>query len=231
MVIITAVLAVLAVGSRIQAFGVQRDWYPEWVGRKVAHVGFGVLVLLSWALYPEGPAVRWIATVPPTAVALYFTAIGLGWVSDPGTVRAGSRAGSPAGLLRGPVFYSGVFVLLTITFWRTSPVGMAALGFMILGDGMAEVFGKTIRSPSLPWNSEKSVAGSVAAFVFGWIGGIAGLSLLISSGWIAGPLSAYAFPMVWVAVAGTAVESLPFREIDNATATLGCVAVGMLVFA
>jgi len=224
-------LAVLAVGSQVQALAVTKGWVEPWVGRKVAHIGFGTAVLFSWVLFADVALARWFAALPALATGTYFLLIATGMVVDRGTVRAGSRSGTPAGLMRGPVLYALVFAALTVVFWRTSPVAMAALAFMTFGDGFAEIVGKTVPSPALPWSREKTVAGSLAALVAGWCGGLAGLWLLAEAGFIAGPVTGYLAPMAWVALAGAAVESLPFAEIDNATATLTCAAVGFFVFA
>jgi phytol kinase len=228
--IVAGLLIVLGVGSRVQAMGVTRDWFPAWVGRKMAHIGFGASTLLCWALFPESPSARWFAAVPPMVIGLYFAAVALGWISDRGTVMGGSRSGSPSGLLKGPVLYAAAFVVLTLLAFRGSPVGMAALAFMTFGDAMAEVVGRAVRSPKLPWSPNKTVAGSVGAFVFGWTGGVGGLWLLIAGGWIAGAPSTYFAPVALVALAGTAVESLPFAEIDNVTVPMVCAGVGVLVF-
>ena len=225
------ILFVLGAGSRVQALAVTRDWVEPWVGRKVAHIGFGAAVLFSWVLFADVALARWFAALPALGIGMYFLLIATGVVVDRGTVRGGSRSGTAAGLMRGPVLYALVFAVLTVVFCRTSPVAMAALAFMTFGDSFAEIVGKTVHSPALPWSREKTVAGSLAALVAGWCGGLAGLWLLAEAGFIAGPVMGYFVPMAWVALAGTAVESLPFAEIDNATATLTCAAVGVIVFA
>ena len=229
-VTVGVILFVLGVGSRIQAVIAQRDVLPVWVGRKVAHVGFGASVLYSWTIFPDFTWARWYALAPAAAVAGYFTVLGLGWAEDAGTVKAGSRSGERSGLLRGPIYYCATFAVVTALFWRGSPIGMAALAVLTFGDGAAEPFGRLLRSPKLPWSPEKSVAGSMAAAVFGWLGGVAGVWLLVAGGFVGGPVQIYVAPLCVVAFVGAVVESLPFAEVDNFTVAAASVGVGLVVF-
>ena len=43
----------------------------------------------------------------------------------------------------------------------------AAWGIMAWGDGMASLFGKKYGSVKIPWNKDRSYAGSMAFFIFG----------------------------------------------------------------
>ena len=52
--------------------------------------------------------------------------------------------------------YGLLHVLVTLYFWRASPVGIIALAVLCVGDGLAEVVGRggwTIGA--LPWNKKK----------------------------------------------------------------------------
>jgi dolichol kinase len=46
----------------------------------------------------------------------------------------------------------------------------------------------------------------------------------------AAPLAAYLLPITLIALGGTLVESLPFRDIDNITVTVVSAIIGHLVF-
>ena len=50
----------------------------------------------------------------------------------------------------------------TVLSWRTSPVGLVALAMMCGGDGLADIAGRNLAGPKLPYNPEKSVIGSFA---------------------------------------------------------------------
>jgi len=67
-----------------------------------------------------------------------------------------SRTGDPKEILRGPLFYGIMFVLMTILFWKDSPVGMTALMIMC---GVACVLGAVGVFVDVPWLAHGSVAG------------------------------------------------------------------------
>jgi len=43
---------------------------------------------------------------------------------------------APRELLKGPLYYAGTITLATSVFWRTSPIGIAAICNLCAGDGM-----------------------------------------------------------------------------------------------
>jgi phytol kinase len=68
-----------------------------------------------------------------------------------------------------------VLVLMAVTAfcWRGSPVGLIVASLMCGGDGLADIVGRRLGGGNpLPWNREKSWAGSAAMF-----GGGLGMSL------------------------------------------------------
>lgn len=65
-------------------------------------------------------------------------------------------------LLAGPLFYVIVLLAATLLSWRTSAIGLTALAMMCGGDGVADIVGRNIPGPKLPYNSEKSVYGTSA---------------------------------------------------------------------
>ena len=100
-----------------------------------------------------------------------------------------SRSGDPKEILRGPLYYGIMFVLLTVLFWKESPIGIVALMMMCGGDGIADVVGRRIPSAKLPWSREKSVAGTVSVFLGGWILSALVLFIYVSLGVFAGPFA------------------------------------------
>ena len=77
------------------------------------------------------------------------------------------RSGERQELLHGPLYYAAAHVAATLLFWRHSPAGVLGLAVLCGGDGLAEVVGRSIRTPRLPHNRNKSVGGSMAC----WLGG------------------------------------------------------------
>ena len=114
-----------------------------------------------------------------------------------------SRSGDPRELLKGPLIYGVSHALMALAFWLPSAHGIIAIGTLCAGDGFADVIGRRLgKGNALPWNPQKSAAGSLAFFVGA---GLTCQGLLACHG-VAFP-SAY----LWlIAAASAAVESLPF---------------------
>ena len=102
-------------------------------------------------------------------IVAQFALVGLGILKDDAAVQAMSRTGDPGEILRGPLYYGIAFVLLTVLFWKDLPTGMTALMMMCGGDGLADIVGRRVASPKLPWSREKSVAGTASVFIGGWL--------------------------------------------------------------
>jgi phytol kinase len=226
---ITLVVALAEIRSL--DFAAHRGWIESRLSRKLIHILTGPLFVLCWLFFPDVPYARWLAALVPLLFTVQFALIGLGVVKDEASVKAMSRSGDRREILRGPLFYGIIFVVMTILFWKDSPVGMTAVMLMCGGDGLADIMGRGIKSPKLPWSREKSVAGSLGMFFGGWV-----LTLLILGIYVLahatgfGPFASYLLPVTLIAVAATLVESLPIRDVDNITVTLVAVLLGMLLF-
>jgi len=227
----TLITLVVAVGFlRIMDFFAQRGWIESRMSRKLIHIGTGPVFVACWLLYADRPEARWLAALVPLLIVVQFALVGLGVLKDEAAVQAMSRHGDRREILRGPLFYGLAFVVLTVLFWKDSPVGMTALMIMCGGDGLADIVGRRVASPKLGWSREKSVAGTVSVFAGGWALSAFILSIFVAAGVFPGPFSGYLLPITVIALAATAVESLPFRDIDNITVTLAAVLTGLLVF-
>lgn len=67
-------------------------------------------------------------------------------------------------LLQGPSYYAVILIAVTLLFWRNSLVGFATISVMCGGDGLADIIGRRLGTAKLPWNKDKSWAGSLAMF-------------------------------------------------------------------
>lgn len=123
-----------------------------------------------------------------------------------------------------------MFVLLTIIYWKDSPIGITALMMMCGGDGVADIIGRRVKSPKLFWSREKSVAGSLSVFGGGALLMALILFIYVSVGVFAAPFAAYLPPILWIALGGTLIESLPFKDTDNITLTVVSAIIGYFVF-
>lgn len=223
-------LALCLVWLRIMDFAAHRGWIESRLSRKVIHIGTGPLFVLCWLMFNDSPEARWLAASVPLLITIQFAFIGFGVIKDEASVRAMSRTGDRREILRGPLYYGIAFVLITILFWKDSPVGMTALMMMCGGDGIADVVGRRIPSPKLPWSREKSVAGSISVFIGGFVLAAFILWIYVSLRVFSGPFSGYLAPLLLLALAAAVVESLPFHDVDNITVTLVVSLLGLVLF-
>jgi phytol kinase len=228
--VITLTLALLWL--RMMDAIAHRGWLESKLSRKIIHIGTGPLFVLCWPLFSPESQARYFAALVPLIITVQFVAIGMGWLKDPEAVQAMTRTGDPKEILRGPLYYGLVFVLCTIAFWRTSPIGIVALMLMCGGDGLADIIGRRWGIHKLPLNPDKSWAGSAAMF-----GGSFGLALAMlvwfnTLGLFTPPLNlgSTAGIVAAIALVGTIVEALPLRDVDNLTLTGAAVVLGLWLF-
>ena len=230
-IIATIITFAIALGFlRLMDFLAQRGWIEPRLSRKLIHIGTGPIFVLCWLLFPDRPESRWLAALVPLMIVVQFALVGLGVMKDEAAVQAMSRTGNPREILRGPLYYGIAFVVLTVIFWKSSPVGMTALMLMCGGDGLADIVGRRVSSPKLAWSGEKSVAGTLSVFVGGWLLSAFVLFIFILAGVFSRSFGSYLLPLTVVALVGTLVESLPQKDIDNITVTLATVIAGLIVF-
>ena len=215
---------------RINDFAAHKGWISSHLSRKIIHIGTGPIFVLCWLLFNEAAYARYIAALVPGLITLQFILVGIGIIKDESAVKALSRTGDRREILRGPLFYGIIFVLLTIIYWKDSPVGMVALMLMCGGDGMADVIGRKFGQKKLPWAKDKSWLGSLAMFLGGYLLALGILWAYIYFGIFTGPLHVYFPTLMLIALAGTVVESIPIKDIDNITITLTAVIFGQILF-
>jgi phytol kinase len=226
--IITFALALLFLRS--MDFIAHRGWMDGKLSRKIIHIGTGPLFILCWLLYQDTPNARWLAALVPFTITVQFALIGLGILKDEASVKAMSRTGDPREILRGPLFYGIMFVILTLVYWKDSPIGIIALMMMCGGDGIADIVGRRIASPKLPWSKEKSAAGTLAVFAGGWVLSAIIIYVYVATGVFPNPFGGYLLPITIMALGGAIVESLRYKDIDNISLPLASALIGHLFF-
>lgn len=215
---------------RIMDFIAHRGWIDSKTSRKLIHIGTGPIFVLCWLMFPNQPISRWLAALVPLLITIQFALVGTGLMKDEAAVKAMSRSGDRREILRGPLFYGIMFVLITVLYWKDSLIGIPALMMMCGGDGIADMVGRRVRSAKLPWSPEKSVAGTASVLVGGWLMTVLVFAVYVWAGVFAAPLAGYLAPVTWIALGATAVESLPFKDVDNITLTVVSALIGHLVF-
>ena len=215
---------------RLNDFIAHKGWMSGPVSRKMIHIGTGPLFVLTWLLYRDTPSARFLAALIPLATTIQFALVGLGLWRDPSAVEAMSRSGKREEILRGPLYYGIVFVVLTLIFWKDSPAGIVAMMILCGGDGLADVVGRRYGAQRLPWSRRKTWAGSVAMFAGGWVFSLAMLAVFLALGVFKGSLVEYLPAISLVALAGTLVESLTPNDFDNLTVPFITALLGRFLF-
>ncbi len=214
---------------RLMDFFAHRGWIESKLSRKIIHIGTGPIFVLCWLLFDQQYSARFLAALVPFATTIQFALVGLGILKDEAAVKAMSRTGVRQEILRGPLFYGIIFVLLTILFWKDNMVGMISLMILCGGDGLADIIGKRIPSGLLPWSRNKTWAGTTAMFMGGlllsvvilWIFDLAGIFQIQ---W------AFLLPrLLIINIIATVVEALPIADFDNITVPVATVLAGLLL--
>jgi phytol kinase len=214
---------------RLVDFFAHRGWMGGPLSRKIIHMGTGPIFVACWLLFPDEPSARYLAALVPLAITVQFALVGLGIMKDQAAVDAMSRSGDRREILRGPLFYGIVFVILTILYWRDYAIGIVALMLLCGGDGLADIIGKRYGTARLPWSRQKSISGSVAMFAGGLIFAAGIMALYLGTGVFEGDLLSYLPALTIIAFAGAVVESFPYNDIDNLTVPLMAVILGHLL--
>jgi HAD superfamily phosphoserine phosphatase-like hydrolase len=97
-----------------------------------------------------------------------------------------------------PVFLA-LGIILSLLFFST-PINFAVIAVISLGDSAASIFGRLFGKNSIPYNKGKNIEGSLAGFVFAFLG----------ASYFMNP-----FPALVAAATGMFVETLPLPVNDN----------------
>lgn len=214
---------------RINDYAAHKDWISGQLSRKIIHIGTGPIFVLCWLLFPNTTNSRFIAALVPFIITLQFFLVGIGVLRDESAVQAMSRSGDPREILRGPLYYGLIFVLITVFFWYDSPIGIIALMLLCGGDGLADVIGRRYGRSHIPWNPGKSWIGSFAMFFGGLILSIIILAIYIASGKFSFSLIDLLPSLLLITLIATIVESLPLHDVDNITITATAILLGYLL--
>ncbi len=168
------------------------------------------MAMASFALLLR--VLTWWQAAACAAVAFLFNLLVLPRIGRATLYRPGDAArGYPLGIL----FYPLSVLVLILAFPRRLDLVAAAWGIMAFGDGAATLVGTRVASRPIPWNPDKTVAGSAA---FAVAGALAGTALA----WWTRPTVSPAPPMLFTlaapavaAIAAAGVESIRVRLDDN----------------
>lgn len=174
--------------------------------RKVIHIGVG---MMSWALpfLFDNP---W----PFVVAALAFAVLNLlDWRYGFFSAMASSDSNN-----LGTVYFPVAAAVVTLLFWRTPPLLVAALMPLTWGDGIAPVVGRAFgRNAYTVFGHTRTLQGSAGFFVAGLI--FTWLALwLIPGEPVVSPFTALG-PAAAIMAGTTLVEAVSIRGLDNLTIT------------
>ncbi len=173
--------------------------------RQLLHIAMGSFALLLRVL-------TWWQAALCAVGALLFNMLVLPLVGGRSLYREADRMrGFPLGILLYPLSV----LLLILIFPRRLDIAAATWGVLAVGDGLATLVGSRLHGRRLPWNPDKSWAGTLA-FVVG--GAVAGVSLACWTRPAIVPEPRLAFAIVApvvAAIVAALVETLPVRLDDN----------------
>jgi phytol kinase len=229
LVALVITFAVALLWLRLNDFTAQRGWISSDLSRKIIHMGTGPIFVLCWLIFLNTTWARYLASLVPLAITAQFFLVGSGVIGDEAAVKAMSRNGDRREILKGPLYYGIIFVVITALFWYDTPVGIIALMLMCGGDGLADILGRRFGKRKIPWNPQKSWIGSLGMLLGGLVFAILTLSIYFAAGIFYGSFLALLPAVVVIAFMATLVETLPFKDIDNITITLTAIVFGFLL--
>ena len=191
-----------------------RPGYSE-DARQLVHIAMGGFALLLRVL-------NWWQSVVLAATAVGFNM----WLLrrfTRGRLHRPSELSSA--IAPGIVFYPTAILILLLLIPQRPDIVAAAWGIMAAGDGAATLIGRRARGPRIPWNRDKSVAGTVAFFVFG-SAAASFLAWWCRPAIVPPPYDWFSLgaPVV-AALAAAAVETLPIKLDDNLSVPTSAAAV------
>uniref|UniRef100_A0A0D9V7F3 Uncharacterized protein n=1 Tax=Leersia perrieri TaxID=77586 RepID=A0A0D9V7F3_9ORYZ len=207
----------------------KRGVFEQKLNRKLVHITIGMDG--TNALYSSGSYAPFLAAVAPGINIIRMLLLGLGVMKNEAMVKSMSRYGDYRELLKGPLYYATTITFATSVFWRTSPIAIALICNLCAGDGLADIVGRRLGKEKLPYNPNKSYAGSIAMALAGFLASIGYMHYFQTFGFIEESWS-LAFGFLVVSVTAALVESHPISSHldDNLTVPLTSFLVGSLVF-
>ena len=226
-----------------------KEIFERNTSRKLVHITTGPLFLATWPLYAKGAGVavasgsladallhpQVIVCLVPAFSIIRLALIGTGVMPSKNTLRAVSRSGDRTELLRGPLFYSVCLAVLAGVFWRESPTALVAMSVLCIGDGLADVVGRRLgKGNPLPFNRNKSYAGSIAMMLGAFLGSLAFAYVFVEACgigiWTGAPgdgILDFAVKSLAICATSALVEALPINAIIDDNISVPVVAIFM----
>ena len=194
------VFTVVAVMDRFVKKG-----FPQDVSRKLVHIAAGSWIFF-WIFYNNSHWSKYFNIAPAFIWAILLLQKGFFAKPDDEAVKTMTRTGDKRELLKGPFYFTLVMNLMGTVFYHTN-LSVTAMAYLGWGDGIAPVIGKRYGTHKYYFLSEKSIEGSIAFLIFGFLSAVFFNYILFGS-----------VNIVQISVAGivaTIVEALSPKDLDN----------------
>ncbi|KAL1197219.1 Farnesol kinase [Cardamine amara subsp. amara] len=209
----------------------KRGIFDQKLIRKFVHINIGLVFMLCWPLFSSGNQGALLASLVPGLNIIRMLLLGFGVYQDEGTIKSMSRHGDRRELLKGPLYYALSITLACIFYWKSSPIAIAVICNLCAGDGMADIVGRRLGKEKLPYNKNKSFAGSIGMATAGFLASVGYMYYFASFGYMEAS-GGMILRFFIISIASALVESLPISTDidDNLTISLTSTLVGTLLF-
>lgn len=179
--------------------------FPQDLSRKVVHIAAGSW-LIFWPLFDATHWSKYLNIAPAAIWTVLLLIKGFTASANDQAVKTMTRTGDRRELLKGPLYFTLVMNLMGTLFFY-NPIAFTAMGILGWGDGLAPVFGRRWGRHKYNLVTEKSFEGSLAFWVFGFIGAT------LFNYFIGGEIN---FTLIAAAVFVTTIlEALSPKDLDN----------------
>ncbi|HET54315.1 MAG TPA: phosphatidate cytidylyltransferase [Ignavibacteria bacterium] len=189
----------------VMDFLVKKKNFPQDISRKIVHIAAGSW-LIFWLFFDDSHWSKYFNIAPAFIWTVLLIIKGLTADSNDEAVKTMTRTGDRRELLKGPLYFTLVMCLMGTVYYKT-PLALTAMGVLAWGDGLAPIFGKRYGKNKYYIFAEKSLQGSAAFLLLGFLGAVLFNVLFYDS-------IDFGFILVAVIIA-TIVEAFSPRDADN----------------
>jgi len=168
---------IITIASLVYVFGIValmdflvKKGFPQDISRKVVHISAGSW-LVFWLLYDSSHWTKYLNITASFIWTILLLLKGFTAKPDDQAVKTMTRTGDRRELLRGPLYFTIVMNILGTVFYST-PFALTAMGFLTWGDGLAPVIGTKFGKHEYKVYSKKTIEGSLAFLIFGFLGAL-----------------------------------------------------------
>lgn len=154
----------------VMDFLVKRNFIPQDISRKIVHIAAGSW-LIFWLFFDDTHWSKYFNIAPALIWAILLLIKGFTADENDEAVKTMTRTGDRRELLKGPLYFTIIMCIMGTVYYKTF-FAFTAMGILGWGDGLAPVFGKRFGKHKFKILSDKSIEGSVAFLIFGFIGAL-----------------------------------------------------------